>query len=154
MINIIEIKDEKEKSEITERVLRELPDWFGLESGITEYVDGVKNKPFFVAKLDGGVVGFVSIEDHNEHTSEIYVMGVKPESRGRGVGRKLIEYIWDRNIESSKKFLLVKTLDESAGDKFYEETRKFYLRMGFLPLFSTTEIWGKENPCLVMLRTM
>jgi GNAT superfamily N-acetyltransferase len=152
MIEIIEIKDANEKSEVTERILRKLPHWFELESGIVEFVNGVKDKPFFAAKLGDKVVGFVSVENHNKYSSEIYVMGVLPENRGGGVGRKLIEHIWGRNVKSGKRFLFVKTLEESAGDKFYEETRKFYLKMGFLPLFSTIEIWGEDNPCLVMLK--
>jgi GNAT superfamily N-acetyltransferase len=152
MIETIEIKDADEKSEITGRILRELPHWFELESAVAEYVDGVKDKPFFAAKLGDKVVGFVSVEDHNEHSSEIYVMGVLPENRGGGVGGKLVERIWNRNVELGKKFLFVKTLDEPAKDKFYEETRQFYLKMGFLPLFSTTEIWDENNPCLVMLK--
>jgi GNAT superfamily N-acetyltransferase len=152
MVETIEIKDADEKSEITRQILCELPHWFGLESAVAEYVDGVRGKPFFVAKLGDEVVGFVSVEDHNKYSSEIYVMGVLPANRGGGVGGKLVEHIWNRNVELGKKFLFVKTLDESAKDKFYEETRRFYLKMGFLPLFSATEIWDEENPCLVMLK--
>ncbi|MDR1197196.1 MAG: GNAT family N-acetyltransferase [Candidatus Nomurabacteria bacterium] len=152
-IRVEEIAESAQKSKIAEEILRELPDWFSLEDGITKYVDGVKNKPFFVAKIDGAAVGFASVERHGEYSSEIYVMGVKPEQRGVGVGRKLIDYIWNQNKKIGGRFLIVKTLDQSAGDKFYEQTRKFYFKMGFLPLFSTTEIWGEENPCVVMIKT-
>jgi GNAT superfamily N-acetyltransferase len=152
MAQISEVTNQDEKSRITKRILRELPDWFELESGIAEYINGVKNKPFFVAEFNGKAVGFASVDDNNDNTSEIYVMGILPENRRGGIGGKLVECIWNRNQELGKKFLIVKTLDESAGDKSYEETRRFYLKMGFLPLFSTTEIWGEGNPCLIMIK--
>ena len=152
-IIIKEIISRDEKAEITERILRSLPDWFELEDGVISYINGVKNKNFFAAIEDGNVLGFVAVEDHNKHSSEIYVMGVLPEYRHKGVGQKMINHIWNRNIKTGRKYLVVKTLDESSDDKFYEETRDFYRRVGFLPLFSTTELWGEDNPCLIMVKS-
>jgi ribosomal protein S18 acetylase RimI-like enzyme len=151
-ITVEEITNLEQKSKITENILRKLPNWFELEQGILDFIDGVKNKPFFVAKNNEETAGFIVIEDHNKWSSEIYVMGVLPEYRNQGIGHKLVESVWNRNQKLGKKYLIVKTLDESADDLNYNETRKFYEKVGFIPLFATTDIWGIDNPCLVMLK--
>lgn len=49
MIQIKKILDNEQKSVITNRILRELPEWFGIEEAIVEYVEGVKNNKFYLA---------------------------------------------------------------------------------------------------------
>ena len=152
MVNIEEIKDSDKKSKITEQILRSLPDWFELEQGILDYIKSVQSMPFFITKINNKIVGFVVIEDYNEFTSEIHVMGILPGFRGKGIGRQIIDFVWDRNIKLGKKYLTVKTLDYSAGDRFYEETRKFYFAMGFVPIMILKDIWGEDNPCVIMIK--
>lgn len=152
-IKITEIQEINKKSIITKDILSQLPAWFGIKSEILQYASGVKNKLFIIAEDDfKKAVGFIAVSDLNTFTSEVYLLGVLPEYRGHGIGRKLIEFAWNNNVESNKKYLIVKTLDESTGDKYYEETRKFYEAVGFSPLFSTTKIWDDKNPCLIMIK--
>lgn len=49
---------------------------------------------------------------------------------------------------------MVKTLGESHPDKYYKLTREFYNRCGFYPLEEIKEIWGEENPCLIMVKAL
>jgi ribosomal protein S18 acetylase RimI-like enzyme len=150
---IREITDQVEKSKIAEEILRALPNWFELEQGILDYKKSVKELPFFAVEENGLTIGFVAIDDINEFTSEIHVMGILPDYRGKGYGRQLIDFVWQRSQKLGKKYLIVKTLDESSEDKFYEETRNFYRAMNFLPIMTSKDIWGEENPCLVMLKS-
>lgn len=48
----------------------------------------------------------------------------------------------------------VKTLGKSHPDENYKKTREFYSAVGFYPLEESTEIWGKENPCLLMIKIL
>ncbi len=48
----------------------------------------------------------------------------------------------------------MKTLGESHPDENYKKTREFYKAVGFYPLEEFTEIWGKENPYLLMAKTL
>jgi hypothetical protein len=48
-IAIKEITNADEKSQVAEKIVRSLPEWFELEGGIVEYIAGVKDKPFFAA---------------------------------------------------------------------------------------------------------
>ncbi|MCL2362095.1 MAG: GNAT family N-acetyltransferase [Defluviitaleaceae bacterium] len=150
MIEIREIIAPEVKSEICNDVLRSIPDWFGDEESLMDYVAGVQDKPFHAVMDGDAAVGFVSIVVHNQYTGEIYVMGIKEAYHGQGIGRKLVNLCVDFCRENGMEFLTVKTLDASREDAHYERTRKFYYSVGFKPLEVFTTIWGEVNPCLFM----
>ena len=154
-INITEIFNQEIKSSISELVLRNLPEWFGIEESIQKYMDQVKNKCFFAVKIGDKPIGFISIKDHNKYTSEIYVLGLLKEFHGKGIGKKLLNKVV-RKLEQqkSKKFLTVKTLSDLHPDKYYKKTRKFYNEMDFYPLEEIKELWGEGNPCLYMIKIL
>lgn len=154
MIKISKLSDKEQKSKITDFILRELPDWFGIEEAIIEYVEGVKNTDFYAAYDSGRPVGFISIKSNNEYTSEIYVMGILKQFHKRGIGKSLLETAKEDLLKNKIKFLMVKTLGESHPDENYKNTREFYVRAGFYPLEEIKEIWGEANPCLIMVKTI
>lgn len=49
MFKIIEIHDIELKINVTDCILRKLPEWFDIEEAIVEYVEGVKHTKFYVA---------------------------------------------------------------------------------------------------------
>ena len=154
MITFCEILDQHDKSTITDTVLRSLPNWFGIEASILSYVHNVKELTFIAALNDEISIGFAAIKKHNQYTAEIYVMGVLKEYHGRGVGKTLVRLCEETCVRNNMRFLSVKTLDESRSDNFYERTRRFYLAMGFLPLEVFDTLWGEENPCLLMVKSV
>jgi hypothetical protein len=50
--------------------------------------------------------------------------------------------------------LHVKTLAPSDPDPGYAATRRFYEATGFVPLEELPQVWGPENPCLLMVRVL
>lgn len=153
-LEIRTVSKDNEKSNICEQVLRALPDWFGIEESIKEYINGVGESTFLSAYVGDIPVGFMSIKEHNEFTSEIYVTGIFKELHRKGIGKRLIKAAEDTLIKQNKMFLTVKTLSSSHPDKGYRKTREFYKAMGFYPLEEFTELWGKENPCLFMIKIL
>lgn len=150
--SIKEITDRK--SEIAEGILRLLPDWFSIESGILEYCCNVNQLTLFAAVTQTGVViGFLSLKENNEFSGEIYVMGVVPEYHRHGIGKALVEYSVEYCRNRGLEFLQVKTLGSSRSDSFFERTRKFYFKVGFRPLEEFTSIWS-GNPCLIMVMAL
>ncbi len=134
-----------------EAILRALPDWFGIEEALVDYVRRLTAMETWVADVDGTVVGFLAVKQHNRWAAEIQVMAVAPELHSRGCGRRLVEHA-ERSLRShSVEFLQVKTLSPSRPDSHYERTRGFYERMGFRPL-EETNAWGDANPCLTMVK--
>ncbi|MCL2357403.1 MAG: GNAT family N-acetyltransferase [Defluviitaleaceae bacterium] len=120
-----EIYNADDKSEICNTILRKLPDWFGVESSIADYVTQVKNLPFVVVFDKDSPVGFAALKQHTNFAAEICVMGVLPEYHRRGIGKKLINACEHMCRESKTEFLTVKTLAESRESKSYEKTRLF-----------------------------
>ena len=154
MITITEIKDELHKSRITEEILRQLPEWFGNEKSLLDYIDTVKDKIFYCAMDDDNVVGFLCLKFNNQFTADIYVTGILKEYHRRGIGRKLVQVAEKYLTSNGYKFFMVKTLGESSDYEFYKKTREFYLRVGFFPLEEFKEIWDADNPCLIMVKSL
>ncbi len=153
-VHVEEENDPKKKSEICEFILRSLPGWFGIEKAIIDYGEGVKDKLFLTVYVKSIPVGFIAMKEHNEHTSEIYVMGIVKELHGRGIGKRLLCNVERRMLEQGKKFMSVKTLSDSHPDGNYDRTRKFYRSVGFYPLEELKGLWGEENPCLIMVKPL
>ena len=63
-----------------EQILRGLPKWFGIEDAIVNYVRDIQSMQTWVAEsedgCDGEVVGFLTLNRHNEHSAEVHVMAV------------------------------------------------------------------------------
>ena len=151
-MNVVEIYDRQQKMEISTVILNSLPNWFGIPESTQEYINKSSNLPFFAAMNESKPLGFISIKENNQYTAEIYVMGVLPDYHKQGIGRALFNRAMRWIKEHGYEFLQVKTLDASHPDIYYARTRKFYLSMGFKPLECFPELWGKENPCLIMVQ--
>ncbi len=137
-----------------ETVLRNLPEWFGIESALQAYVEKVNLLPTYIACTDNRAVGFLTLEKHFPESAEIHVMGIMPEFHRMGIGRALQRRAEFDLQAKGVKFLQVKTLSFSSSNKEYAETRKFYLAMGFSPLEEMPDLWGAGNPCLIMIKSL
>jgi ribosomal protein S18 acetylase RimI-like enzyme len=143
-MKIIKIEDPNEKSQVCEKNLRSLPKWFGIESAIVDYIKDVQGMDTWAA-VETDVIGFISINKHNEHTAEIHVMGVLSNYHGKRIGSKLIHAAEESLITQGFKFITVKTLSEKRSDENYDKTRKFYLKYGFTPI---EEFKTRPSPAL------
>lgn len=137
-----------------EPILCGLPDWFGIEESIQEYVREMDKMPTFLACQGEAVVGFLSLKTHNQYSSEIYVTGIKTELHRQGIGKRLVQaaetYLRANEIE----YLQVKTLSDSHPDEGYAKTRAFYQAVGFRPLEELSMLWEEDNPCLLMVKRL
>ena len=154
MIDIKEISNADEKSNICNAILRALPDWFGVEESIVDYVQQVRDLPFYVAFDGNKAVGFVAIKNHTPFSSEVCVMGILDEYHRQGIGRKLIDCCEQHCKENKIEFLTVKTLAKLHTSESYKKTRLFYLSVGFKPLEVFPLLWDECNPCLLMVKVV
>jgi coenzyme F420-0:L-glutamate ligase / coenzyme F420-1:gamma-L-glutamate ligase len=147
---VVEISDPAERSRIAEVVLRDLPDWFGIEESTREYIEDAATLPTFAVEPDAG---FLCVRQHTPQAAEIYVMGVRREQHRRGIGRALVAEAerWCR--ARGVRYLQVKTLGPSRPDPGgYHETRAFYVAVGFVPLEELDGLWDEENPTLILIK--
>lgn len=137
----------------TERILRALPDWFGIESAISDYVAAAGRLPGLVARLGAEVVGVALVERHFHESAELHLLAVAPEHHRSGIGRRLVAAAVTALEADGAALLQVKTLGASHPSEHYARTRRFYETVGFLPLEELPDLWP-GNPCLVMVRPL
>jgi hypothetical protein len=77
-VNVAEVAGAAERSRLCDSILRALPEWFGIENAIDDYVREVAKLPT-LAIGDGA---FLALKIHNEFSAEIYVMGVRRGCKG------------------------------------------------------------------------
>ena len=137
-----------------EGILRALPDWFGIETALVDYARAADELPTFIAEEDERIVAFVTLKPTSAFAMELHVMGVLPAWHRQGIGRALVERAAVHARAEGAAFLHVKTLAASDPDPGYAATRRFYEAMGFVPLEELPQVWGPENPCLIMVRAL
>lgn len=140
------------KVKTCEKIIRSLPDWFGIEDAVQNYAVEINSLPTFLAFEDGQTVGFVTLKQHTPYSVEVYVMGVLMDYHRLGIGRTLMEHPQSYAKGLGVEYLQVKTLGPSNPDENYTKTRAFYLAMGYRPIEEFAQIWNDQNPCLILVK--
>ena len=149
MTHVAEITDPAERSRIAEAVLRDLPEWFGIETATATYIEAAATLPTFAVEPDAG---FLCLKQHTARAAELYVMGVRREHHRRGIGRALVTAAESWCRAQRIRYLHVKTLGPSASSRGYDATRAFYEAMGFVALEELHGYWDEENPTLILVK--
>ena len=147
------IKEKEEKERIAREVLFALPEWFGIPESTEEYVRESRELPFFAWKEKDENAGFASLRQTGEGTAEIFVIGVKKEFHGRGIGRSLVKALEEEARHLGCAFLQVKTV-RPGRCKEYDATNRFYLAMGFREFECFPTLWSESNPCQVYVKSV
>lgn len=148
-MSVVEVVLPTERSRVCEGVLRDLPEWFGIEEATAAFIRDVADLPTFAVGQDA----FLSLKVHFARSAEVYVMGVRQSRHGQGLGTALLQaaeaYLRERGVE----YLQVKTVGPSEPDAGYERTRRFYQARGFVPLEELHDLW-EHDPCLVLVKRL
>ena len=145
---VCEIEDGGERSRIAERVLRDLPEWFGIEEATQGYIREAAELTTFAVEDDG----FVCLKQHFPQAAEIRVMGVRRERHRSGIGRLLVRAAEAWCASQGVGVLQVKTPAHTRDNANYARTRAFYEAMGFVPLEVFPELWDPRNPALQLVK--
>jgi GNAT superfamily N-acetyltransferase len=137
-----------------ERLLRGLPEWFGIEPAIVDYVEAAGRLPTLLAyETRGEAVGALLLERHFRTAAEIHLMAVARTWHRRGVGRALVEAAEAAMAADGVTLMSVKTLGPSHADPNYAGTRRFYAALGYQPVEELHGLWP-GNPCLLMVKPL
>ena len=138
-----------------ERLLRLLPEWFGIEEAIQHYVADARTKTTYLAAVSDAEapVGAMLVTRHFPGAAEIHLIAVAPAHHRRGVGRALVAALERDLVADGVSLLQVKTLGPARPDAGYDRTRAFYVALGFEPLEEIHGLWP-GNPCLIMVKPL
>ena len=137
---------------VCENILRALPDWFGIESSLIQYVKDADIMPTMLAQDENDFIGFITIKKHFRESADIHCMGILPKYHRKGIGKFLIKELEKYLKDEGVKLLQVKTLSADRDCSAYAKTRAFYKAVGFLPLEIFPNLWDEANPCLVLIK--
>ena len=130
-------------------MLRDLPEWFGIEAATAGYIRDVRELETFA--VDD--VGLLSLKLHNPRAAEVYVMGVVRNEHRRGVGTALLAAAEAHLRAGGVEYLQVKTLGPSRESEAYAATRAFYEARGFVALEEFPDLWP-GNPALLLVKRL
>ena len=111
--------------EICNQILHSLPDWFGIEESIIQYIKDADAIPTMIVKDENNVIGFLTIKRHFSETAEIHCMGILPQYHRKGIGKLLIQELENNLKNDGFKILQVKTISEESASKFYAKLVNF-----------------------------
>jgi len=148
------VSDPATRSKICSDILNELPDWFGNEVSLRDYVEKVYQLPVIAARDGDAYVGFLAVLEHTLYAAELCVMGVLEDYHRKGIGRMLVMMAEHYVRGMGKRFFTVKTLSSRDPYEPYQRTRSFYESMGFLALEEFLTLWGEDDPCLMMIKQL
>jgi N-acetylglutamate synthase-like GNAT family acetyltransferase len=150
----IEVTSGGSHPEDVRRILDGLPLWFGRPESNEQYIASASTLPNVVARRDGEVVGVCLLKHHNPLASEIELLAVPEHLHRTGIGRRIVQHVEGELRERGVRMLEVKTYGPSGKSAEYERTRHFYEGMGFIPLEENLDIWGADNPCLILVKAV
>lgn len=83
------------------------------------------------------MLGFIILCELNPEVIEITWMAVSKKSKGQGIGQQLLTFALNTLCEkNSYKMAMAKTIGEGDTQKSFANTRRFYLKYGFVALDS------------------
>lgn len=139
---------------VCEPILRALPEWFGIEESLIQYVKDADSMPTMLVKNGEDVIGFLTIKKNFPESADIHCMGILPKYHRTGTGKMLIEALENHLRDEGVKILQVKTVSADRNCDAYEKSRAFYKAVGFIPLEVFPTLWDEANPCLVLVKSI
>jgi ribosomal protein S18 acetylase RimI-like enzyme len=112
-----EVQESSPDPSSVERLLRLLPEWFGIESSIVSYVEDARYEETVLARPAGApqapAIGALLLRTHFPEAAEIHLLAVEPAWHRQGVGSALVHHAEERLEARGVGVLSVKTLGPS-----------------------------------------
>ncbi|MBI3973074.1 MAG: GNAT family N-acetyltransferase [Chloroflexi bacterium] len=99
------------------------------------------------------LIGFALYKELNPEAVELAWLAVARRHWSRGVGTRLVNETLT-GLPNQYRACEVKTLAATVPDAGYDRTRRFYSKLGFIPLevIDPYPGWDPGNPCQILVR--
>ena len=152
-VKIDMIMEGTRRTDIAEKILLALPEWFGLPDSTREYIQQCRDLPFWAALEEEEALGFASLKPTSVSAAEVHCMGVLPQRHRQGIGSMLMAALEGYAKQAGYRLLQVKTVDEGHYPE-YDRSIAFYEGVGFKRLEVFPTLWDAWNPCLVLVKAL
>lgn len=138
-------------TESSYRLAAALPDYFNA-AGLDHMRSDLGGGELFGAYHAEELVGFALYKEINPEAIELAWLAVRREQWSQGIGTRLVTESLAL-FASRYRACQVKTLASSVPYPPYERTRRFYVKLGFIPLEVVDPYpgWPPGNPCQIMV---
>jgi GNAT superfamily N-acetyltransferase len=129
-----------------------LPDYF-TASGLRALRADLDRGELYGAFVADRLVGFALYKELNPEAVELAWLAVDRPYWSQGIGTRLVSESMDR-LATRYRACEVKTLAATVPDAGYARTRRFYAKLGFIPVevIDPYPGWEPRNPCQIMVR--
>jgi GNAT superfamily N-acetyltransferase len=135
-------------------IAKTLPEFF-TQQGLNEIKKQLPDQMVYGAYDGEELIGCVSYKKINRQTIDIAWLFILEKYQGKGIGTELVEKTL---AEEGQEFAVcqVNTLAETVEDAGYALTRKFYEKLGFVPIeiIDPYPGWGPGNPCQIYVKCL
>ncbi len=95
-------------------------------------------------------IGYCAPEKLTNGTYNLYAIAVRKELQGKGIGRKMMNFIEELLKDNSKRILIV----ETSSDDQYRLTRKFYTDLHYRQEAVIKDFWNEGEDKIVFLKKL
>ncbi|MFY7916226.1 MAG: GNAT family N-acetyltransferase [Rubrivivax sp.] len=136
-----------------DRILRSLPQWFGIEASLQEYLADSRRFHTFLAEAPEPI-GFLTSRQHFPGSWQVHCVALHAAHRGQGVVHHMRRAVERWLLGQSAQVLQVKRLAAEHPSPEYAETRRFYEAMGYAPLEVSPTLRGPRLPVLQLVKRL
>ena len=152
-MKIKQVENYEEKQQISRKILEGLTEWFGIEESRENYIKESAEQHFFVAIDESQIKGFLCLKETSKDTIELSVIGVLKEYHRQGIEKMLFLCAKKFALDNGYSFIQVKTVQMGHYEQ-YDNTNRFYLKLGFKEFEVFPSLWDEWNPCQIYIMSL
>ena len=119
-----------------------------LDDMIFEYLNNPESEEIWFTSLQENKIvglGYCTPEKLTEGTYNLLAIAVRKEIQGKGVGRKMMDYIEQLLKERTKRVLIA----ETSSDSQYTLTREFYEKLNYRKEATIQDFWKEGEDKII-----
>ena len=124
-----------------------------LDEMISDYLINEQSTDIWFTTVKQGEpisIGYCAPERLTEGTFNLYAIAVRKDQQGKGIGKKMIDYIENQLQERGNRILIV----ETSGKPEFELTREFYIKCNYIKQAIIPEFYEEGDDKIVFWKKL
>jgi ribosomal protein S18 acetylase RimI-like enzyme len=124
-----------------------------LDDMISDYFNNKNTADIWFTYIDNNrpiALGYCAPEKLTNGTYNLYAIAVRKELQGKGIGKKMMDYIEKLLTENGSRVLIV----ETSSIDHYTLTRKFYNKLGYNQEAVIKDFWNEGEDKMIFWKKL